>query len=150
MSSKSSYRYFSIFLRNVKAFPPVGLFGGRMERPSDSAPALEVWIDGDCRLCQRSRAWCELRAGDDHIRFRDFRSAADPDLPVTRGDLEKSMWVRDESGHLVEGFGAWRAIMNELPGWRWLAWLVAVPPMRWLGPPIYRMIARNRHRLSAD
>ena len=121
-----------------------------MESPSDGAGELEVWIDGDCGLCQRSRAWCELRDSDAHIRFKDFRSAIDPDLPVTRGDLEESMWVRDRSGRLLEGFAAWRVIMSELPGWRWLAQLVAAPPMRWLGPPIYRMIAKNRHRLSTD
>ena len=121
-----------------------------MESPSDGAGELEVWIDGDCGLCQRSRAWCELRDSDARIRFKDFRSAADPDLPVTRGDLEESMWVRDGSGQLLEGFAAWQIIMNELPGWRWLARLVAAPPMRWLGPPIYRMIAKNRTRLSMD
>ena len=121
-----------------------------MERHSDRAPALEVWIDGDCGLCQRSRAWCELRADEDRIRFRDFRSTADLDLPVKRDDLEESMWVRDDSGRLLEGFAAWRVIMTELPGWRWLAKFVAAPPMCWLGPPIYRMIAKNRSRLSMN
>lgn len=118
-----------------------------MAGPPDSTNALEVWMDGDCGLCQRSRAWCELRDSDARIRFRDFRSTADPDLPLEREDLEESMWVRDESGRLLEGFEAWRVIMNELPGWRWLARLVAAPPLRWLGPPLYRMIARNRRRL---
>ena len=121
-----------------------------MESQTNGASALEVWIDGECGLCQRSRDWCELRDSNDRIRFTDFRSAADPDLPVKRGDLEESMWVRDESGRLLKGFAAWRVIMSELPGWRWMAWLVAAPPFRWLGPPIYRMIAENRHRLSID
>ena len=60
------------------------------------------------------------------------------------------LWVRDDSGRLREGFAAWRVIMTELPGWRWLAKLVAAPPLCWLGPPIYRMIAKNRSRLSMD
>ncbi len=119
-------------------------------RQTKDPTALEVWIDGDCGLCQRSRVWCEIRDSDDRLSFTDFRSAADPDLPVTRGDLEESMWVRDQSGRLLEGFAAWRVIMNELPGWRWLAWIFAVPPLRCLGSPLYRLIAKNRHRLSLD
>ena len=121
-----------------------------MESPSEGTRDLEVWIDGDCGLCKKSRSWCELRDDGDRIRFRDFRSIADSELPVARGDLEASMWVLDESGRLLEGFAAWQIIMNELPGWRWFAWLVAAPPMRWLGPPIYRMIANFRNWLSMD
>jgi predicted DCC family thiol-disulfide oxidoreductase YuxK len=121
-----------------------------MERRTDGAGALEVWIDGDCGLCQRSRSWCELRDNGDRVRFKDFRSTADSELPVARGDLEASMWVRDPSGRLFDGFAAWRMIMNELPGWRWLARLASTPPLMWLGPPLYRVIAKNRHRLPTD
>jgi len=121
-----------------------------VESPSKGARSLEVWFDGECGLCQKSRSWCELRDDEDRIRFKDFRSAVDSELPVARRDLEASMWVRDRSGRVAEGFAAWREIMSELPGWRWLALLFKVPPMRWLGPPLYRVIAKNRHRLPID
>jgi len=57
------------------------------------------------------------------------------------------MWVRDPSGRLNRGFAAWRRILAELPGWRWLALLSGAPPMRWLGPPIYALVARWRRHL---
>ena len=108
---------------------------------------LEVWMDGDCDLCRRSQAWCELRDPEDRIAFRDFRGARDLDLPVNREAHEKSMWVRAEDGTLHQGFAAWRLIMLEIPGWRWLASLTGLPPFSWFGPPIYRVVARFRRHL---
>jgi predicted DCC family thiol-disulfide oxidoreductase YuxK len=74
----------------------------------------------------------------------------DPNIPVARRDLEESMWVRDADGLLLSGFAAWQRIMAELPGWRWLASLSVLPPVRWVGPGLYRLVARNRHRLPAE
>jgi predicted DCC family thiol-disulfide oxidoreductase YuxK len=31
--------------------------------------------------------------------------------------------------------------------WRPLGWLLLVPPLSWLAPPVYRLIARNRDKL---
>lgn len=108
---------------------------------------IEVWMDGDCSVCQASQAWCETR--DDHHRldFRDFRRPPDERLPLSPSEHEASLWVRDADGVLHRGFEAWRLILRELPGWGWLAALTGLPPLRWLGEPVYRFVARNRHRL---
>ncbi len=103
-------------------------------------------MDGSCPLCRRSQAWCELRDRDDRVVFRDFRGTDDVDLPVERAALEASMWVRTGAGTLHRGFAGWRLIMGEIPRWRWLAWISGLPPMRWIGPPVYRLVARLRHR----
>lgn len=110
---------------------------------------LRIWTDGQCGLCTSSRGWCEMRDAGGRLQFTDFRTAEDRDLPAPREALESSMWVRDRDGRLLEGFQAWRRIMAELPGWRWLSAVSGLPPMRWLGPHVYRFIARNRHRLPA-
>jgi len=117
---------------------------------SKETPPLDVWMDGDCTLCQTSQRWCELRDSAHRFRFIDFRQTADNELPVTRKHHEGSMWVRDGDGTLLEGFAAWRRIMAELPRWKWLARLASLPPFTLLGPPLYRMIAGNRHRLPLD
>ncbi len=121
-----------------------------MERLRNEGRTLDVWIDGDCRVCQLSQRWCERRDPNGRVQFRNFRSVDDADLPVTRKDLEETMWVRDGDGRLLAGFEAWRRIMAELPGWRWLAWVSALPPVSWVGPALYRLVARNRHRLPAE
>jgi predicted DCC family thiol-disulfide oxidoreductase YuxK len=109
---------------------------------------LEVWMDGACTLCQRSRTWCELRDTRDQIGFRDFRVEDDDELPVARAAHEASMWVQTADGEIAGGFEAWRLIMSAIPGWRWISWIAGLPPFCWLGPPVYRLIARHRGHLA--
>jgi predicted DCC family thiol-disulfide oxidoreductase YuxK len=111
---------------------------------------IEVFYDGECPLCRRSRSWCEVRDRRALLDFRDIQRCADDELPTTRIELDAAMWVRDSEGGLYRGFEAWRRILAELEGWRWLALLSSAPPLRWLGPPIYAMIARWRRHLPFD
>lgn len=109
--------------------------------------ALEVWYDGQCPLCRASRDWCAARDPDGRLEFRDLRSATEVELPVSPAAVKASMWVRGADGTLAGGFAGWRRILAELPGWRWLARVSGAPPLRWLGPPAYRVIARARRFL---
>jgi predicted DCC family thiol-disulfide oxidoreductase YuxK len=115
---------------------------------SDGQRRLDVWMDGNCGLCQESRKWCETRDRDGRVRFIDFRAASGNVLPLAREDHESSMWVRDRTGVLLGGFAAWRRIMAEIPGWRWVARLASLPPMTLVGPPLYRLIASSRRFFS--
>ena len=114
-----------------------------VDAPHDQRP-LDVWIDGNCGLCQRSRVWCELHDRDGRVRFIDFRTAGENKLPLTPENHQVSMWVRNRDGVLLDGFAAWRRIMAEIPGWRWLARLTSLPPFSLIGPPLYRLVAANR------
>jgi predicted DCC family thiol-disulfide oxidoreductase YuxK len=119
-----------------------------MTETTKGQDSVEIWMDGECSLCQASRSWCELRDDQERLRFADFRRESDDHLPVERSQLEGSMWIRDADGSLHSGFDAWRRIMSKLPGWGWLVWLTGLPPLRWIGPKVYDLIARNRHRLA--
>ncbi len=107
-------------------------------------------MDGQCGVCRASQAWCEVRDTGERLRFRDFRAERGEERPLSAAEHEASLWVRDADGALYRGFAAWRRIMRELPGWRWLAALSALPPLRWLGEPLYRLIARNRHHFPSS
>jgi predicted DCC family thiol-disulfide oxidoreductase YuxK len=109
--------------------------------------ALEVWYDGQCPVCRASRDWCAARDPEGRLEFRDVRAVAEAELPVSRADAEASMWVRDADGSLAAGFAGWRRILAELPRWRWLARVSGAAPLRWLGPPAYRLVARARRLL---
>jgi predicted DCC family thiol-disulfide oxidoreductase YuxK len=111
---------------------------------------MQVWYDGNCEVCRRSRVWCEERDSQGRLRFIDFRAASDDELPVPRHELESSMWVRARDGALSSGFDGWRQIVSSLPRWRWLARLTGLPPFCWLGPPAYRLAARLRSHLPAQ
>ena len=119
-----------------------------MDNPTDESRRLDVWMDGDCSLCQRSRAWCEIRDRDGRVRFIDFRAADGNELPLTHEDHQASMWIRDRDGALLKGFAAWQRIMAEIPGWGWLAWLTSLPPFTLIGPTFYRLVATNRRYFS--
>ena len=119
-----------------------------MDAHTDSQRRLDVWMDGSCSLCQGSRAWCETRDRDGRVRFIDFRATSGNELPLTPEDHQSTMWVRDSDGVLLDGFAAWRRIMAEIPGWRWVARLASLPPLNLIGPPLYRLIASNRRYFS--
>lgn len=112
-----------------------------------SDTTIEVWYDGDCPVCVRSRAWAENRDRADRLDFRDFRSARDEELPAERERHRSTMMVRTPSDRLLAGFEAWRRIMLELPGWRWLGRLAGLAPLVWFGPAVYGLVARHRHRV---
>jgi predicted DCC family thiol-disulfide oxidoreductase YuxK len=117
------------------------------ERSVSVEDQLQVWFDGGCALCQRSRSWCETEDDNQRLRFVDYRHVTEGELPVSRHRLEAAMWVRTNEGELFAGFDGWLRILSELPRWRWLARVCGVPPLRWLGPPVYLLVARWRHRL---
>jgi len=112
------------------------------------AEHTQVWYDGNCGLCRRSRVWIEARCPAGTFRFRDFRSEIDAALPLTRDRMDASMLVADATGALLGGFAGWRRILSELPRWRWLAVVTGMPPLRWLGPPVYGLVARYRRLLA--
>lgn len=109
---------------------------------------LTVWYDGDCAVCRASRDWVHRRSRRQPIRFVDFRTAADGDLPVTRDQLESAMWVQRTDGKTASAFTGWRMILHQLRGWRWLALVTAIPPVSWLGALGYRLVARWRFRIA--
>ncbi len=59
------------------------------------------------------------------------------------------MWVESAHGELRDGFEAWCRILLVLPGWNRLGRLAAMPPLRWLGPPLYRLVAVVRRCLPS-
>jgi len=113
-----------------------------------SGKPIEVWYDGSCPICCRSRSWSEQRDADGRLLFCDFRSVGDDELPADRDRHQAAMMVRISSGQLLEGFAAWRRILAVLPGWRWLARLSGLPPLRWIGALGYRLVARWRQPLA--
>jgi predicted DCC family thiol-disulfide oxidoreductase YuxK len=113
------------------------------ERPPADG-RIQIFYDGACPVCRRSRDWCLARDSSNRFRFTDFRAVPDDRLPMSRSQAETTMWVREADGRLLDGFEGWRRILAELPRWRWLARVSGLPPLCWLGPPIYRLVARLR------
>jgi len=125
-----------------------GRFDGNVGVKEDKP--VEVYYDGSCAFCKASREWAEKRDADGVLRFCDGADPAAADrLLVEPERLAREMIVRLPGGRVVGGFDAALAVLGALPHWHLLAAILALPPLRWLGPPVYRMVARHRHRLGS-
>jgi predicted DCC family thiol-disulfide oxidoreductase YuxK len=109
---------------------------------------IEVFYDGECRLCTASRAWAEGRDSERRLAFKDLNDpAAVGAVPIPPERLREAMWVRLPEGKLASGFYGWLEILHVLPWWRLVAGLLRLPPLQWIGPAVYRLVARHRHLL---
>ena len=118
-----------------------------MENLSSPSPTIEIWIDGDCAVCRRSEQWCSARDPRGRLTFVDLHTANHENFPGSPDALMEMVHVRLPDGTVITGFDAWRHILVELDGWRWLARLTGLPRIRRLGSVLYFTLARYRHRV---
>lgn len=102
--------------------------------------------DGDCAMCTRSAGFIgrRLPAG---VAVRPSSDLDLEALGLTLVDVTRAAWwVQDGvrfGGHLAVG----RALRAAGGLWRIPGWMACTPPTSWLAVGVYRLVARNRHRL---
>jgi predicted DCC family thiol-disulfide oxidoreductase YuxK len=119
------------------------------------APRTEAPVflyDGDCAFCTSCARFIERRipttARVTPWQFEDLDA-----LGVTREDAEAAVqWIDAGApaapGALAAGPDAVaRLLVDAGSFWRPLGWVLARPPVRWAAWPVYRWVARNRHRM---
>jgi predicted DCC family thiol-disulfide oxidoreductase YuxK len=110
---------------------------------------LLLIYDGWCGVCTRTVDW--VRAHDPAGRVAALPSQT-PGLAeragLSRGQLDRAAWAMDRAGRLYAGAGAINRTWAELPGWRWLARLYALPGVRHGEDALYRWFARHRGRFA--
>ena len=110
-------------------------------------PTPTLLFDGDCAFCTRSAdvARRVLPAGVDVTAWQ-FADLAGFGVSAERAQQEV-LWV-DRDGAVSGGAPAVaRALRAAGLPWSVLGALLSVPPLRWLAPPVYRLVAANRYRL---
>jgi predicted DCC family thiol-disulfide oxidoreductase YuxK len=110
---------------------------------------LEVYTDGQCPLCLWTRARVEPLDSGRRLEWLDYHdpAALARAAPHTHKQLGEQMHVRLPDGTWRRGYDAWLAVLDVLPGRRWLARVLSVPPFTWLGPHAYKLIAKRRYQL---
>ncbi len=112
------------------------------------SPKYDIFLDGSCSFCRWSRDKIEPYDSNGRVRFLDYNDpAVAAQTPFPRSDLDQEMHLRTPEGKWLRGFEAWLALLRVLPRLAWLGWIAGRPPLRWLGPPFYRFIARHRYSL---
>lgn len=118
--------------------------------PAGSDTALTLFFDGRCALC--SAEMTRLHRWDRHHRLA-FVDIARPDfsttgLGVDLAALNTLMHSLTADGRLLVGIDSLLAAYT-LTGRGWLVLPLRVPLLRPLLAHLYRLVARNRYRISA-
>ncbi len=115
-----------------------------------SARDWTLVYDGECAFCLKwvalLRRW-DGRGRLAYLPLQDERAhALLPAFP--RSALEAAMHLVAPDGVTRAGAAALPQILQLVPGGRPLAVLFSLPGARWAADRLYRLVARNRHRLG--
>lgn len=110
-----------------------------------------VLYDGQCPLCQRAVHWLKRLDWFKRLRFQDCRDTANlpkSDVPLSlERMLEEMHLLTPDRKHAYAGYQAFRWMAWRMPLTMWLAPLLYVPGMPWLGNKAYLWVAKNRYNL---
>jgi predicted DCC family thiol-disulfide oxidoreductase YuxK len=105
-------------------------------------------FDGDCAFCTTTARWVETRLEPGHpvVAWQALESL-EP-FRLTVDDVTTAAWWIDVRGTPHRGERAMgHALLACRAPWPIVGRLLLVPPVCWLAAPIYRWVARNRHRM---
>ncbi len=111
-------------------------------------PERPVFLyDGDCSFCTSCANFIERRiptgAQVTPWQFADLDA-----LGVARAEAEEAViWVAPGQTHAAGPVAIARLLVDAGSFWRPLGRLLDLAPVRWMAWPVYRLIARNRHRM---
>jgi predicted DCC family thiol-disulfide oxidoreductase YuxK len=117
---------------------------------NETTAQLEVYMDGQCPLCQWMQARIEPFDRERRLEWLDLNSPAAlaRAAPFTHAQLAEEMYTRRKAdGAWAKGFFSWIEVLRLLPRLRWLAWLFSRWPFTALGPVLYRHLAKRRYQL---
>jgi predicted DCC family thiol-disulfide oxidoreductase YuxK len=139
--------YFSLSTFNFPLLHPSGACNALID--VGSANHLRVYNDGRCPFCQWVQQMITRWDRDHRLVFRDYHDpAAAAETPFPFEQLHQRMHVQTPDGWWHTGFFGWIAVLRVLPRWRLLASVMNLPPVRWIGPSIYRFIANRRYGIA--
>jgi predicted DCC family thiol-disulfide oxidoreductase YuxK len=116
--------------------------------PMPQTATYDIFMDGSCSFCQWTCAKIQPYDSRGRLRFLDYNDPAiGMQAPFPRAELDREMHVRTPEGVWLRGFEAWVVILRVLPKLTWLGRLAALPPVRWIGPAIYRFVANHRYSI---
>lgn len=119
---------------------------GRMT--TAAPPERPVFIyDGDCSFCTTCAQFIERRIPTTAVvtpwQFADLDA-----LGVTQAEAEEAVvWVASDGSTAAGPVAIARMLVDAGSFWRPLGWVLGLAPVRWVAWPVYRLIARNRHRM---
>ncbi|MEJ3748735.1 DUF393 domain-containing protein [Actinomycetes bacterium KLBMP 9797] len=104
--------------------------------------------DGDCAFCSACARFAE-RWVPTPARILPWQFADLDALDVTVEECDAAVqWIDPATGARAAGPDAIAALLRtSRPWWRVAGAVLRLGPVRWLAWPVYRWVARNRHRM---
>ena len=99
----------------------------------EKPPALTIYYDGSCPLCQREIAFYRRNPASHALAWVDVSQPAVLGAGLDCAQAMARFHVRTADGQLFDGAAAFSQLWRRLPGWRLLGWVLAMPPISWLG-----------------
>ncbi len=112
-------------------------------------PPIKLLYDGQCPICRREVRWLRRTDRQSRIIFVDI-SAADfrPEIyGLDRASVQGVLHAILPDGRVVRAMDAVRVAYTAV-GKRWLAALTGWPIFRPVFDALYRLFAKNRHRMG--
>lgn len=109
---------------------------------------ISVFYDGQCGLCGREINYYRRIAPPGCFDWVDLTRTPErfEALGFSVETGLHTLHVQDDQQRLHAGVNAFIVIWRALPYWRWLAPVVAMPPVRWLADKGYRWFANWRFK----
>lgn len=115
---------------------------------SKQMTCLTVYFDGSCPLCRREIAMYRRLPEASSIDWVDVSAGQELGYALSCEAAMARFHVRDTQGRLFSGAAAFSHLWRVFPGWRWLGWLAAWPPLSWLFELAYRLFLPLRPSLQ--
>ena len=108
-------------------------------------------FDGDCGFCTTSANWIEARwpkgCGATIVAWQSLSADDLAGWDLRTDDVQRAAWWIDEHGR-HDGAGAVAHALMAAGGlWGLVGRSLMTPPLSWLAPSGYRIVARYRYRL---
>jgi predicted DCC family thiol-disulfide oxidoreductase YuxK len=125
-------------MREPHAGQGFAVFGTIDGMPLTYKPPLTIYFDGSCPLCQREIGFYRRMPAAQSLAWVDVSQSAELGAGLDCRQAMARFHVRDAKGQLFSGAAGFSRLWRELPGWRWLGRLSAIPPVSWLAELAYR------------
>lgn len=141
----SNYVVFGIFFADTLFFVSVFLAFDRVHAALATDREVDVVFDDRCRFCMRSLIPFKYFDVAETITFYGQSNAPERYGEREDVDFDRAMYLFHD-GKSYEGYDAFRQLFRQYRLFLPVSWIMGLKPVRLLGEPIYRQVARNRSR----
>jgi predicted DCC family thiol-disulfide oxidoreductase YuxK len=119
-----------------------------MQETNTAVARMTVYFDGSCPMCRREIAIYQRLPQAAALAWVDVSAGENLGADLNCQAAMARFHVRDPQGRLFSGAAAFSQMWRMFPGWRWLGYLSAWPPLSWMFEGAYRLFLPLRPALQ--